>query len=111
MNRVLRILLLILFLFGGLETGGLAALEEKGTGKAGECLHKAFEAARTVKDRVTKAGLLEEIGQDMACAGDIAGARQAVAETDHAKGAAMIGEGAASADFKQVYGELAARRV
>ncbi len=82
--------LLILFLLSGPGAGGLAAPEEKNTGKAVECLHKAFDAVRAVKDHAIRSGLFEGIGQDLACAGDLAGARQAAAEIDDAKAAADI---------------------
>jgi tetratricopeptide (TPR) repeat protein len=64
--------------------------QEARTVTAEACLQHAFEAARAIQDGSVRRGLLEWIGRDQACAGDLAGARRVVEVIEDHNEAAMV---------------------
>jgi tetratricopeptide (TPR) repeat protein len=92
---------LVFVLFASFGFGVRAPSEEAGAVKAQECLRKAFEAARAIKEPEVQREFLEEIGRDQACAGDLAGARRVVEASEDAKGAAMVLAAIAKAQAKR----------
>ena len=64
--------------------------QEGRTVTAEACLQHAFEAARAIQDGSVRRELLEWIGRDQACAGDLAGARRVVEVIEDDNGAAMV---------------------
>ncbi len=87
-KTVYVLLLILLFLSPGVVFP--AESQEAASVKAQGLLRKAFEAARAIKKRAVRRQLLEEIGRDQVCAGDLAGAHRVVEASEDAKGAAMI---------------------
>ncbi len=72
------------------SSGSKCSQQEGQAVTAEDCLRKAFEAARAIQDRSVRRQLLDWIGRDQACAGDLAGARRVVAVIEDDNGAAML---------------------
>ena len=68
----------------------VAASKQAGETEVQRILRSAFEAARAIRERPTQQRLLEEIGSDLACAGDLVGARRVVDAIENAKGADSV---------------------
>ncbi len=92
-------LLILLFPILSFTTGD--ASEQAGAVRVQECLRKAFDAARAIQERPVQQRLLEQIGRDQACAGDLVGAQRVVEVIEDAKGAATVLAAIAKAQAKR----------